>query len=110
MTTQQWIETVRSLGLPTVFTFVLLWIIWRALKAVAPLFEGAYKKHVELVDDLKGSVSKQTELLTVIHEESQGNNAALYHAADALEEIAPKARKEAVERHTSKMRAKLIKK
>ena len=109
MTTQQWIESIRSLGLPTVFTFVLLWIIWRTLKAVAPLFEGAYSKHVELVDDLKGSVSKQTELLTVLHEESQGNNAALYHAADALEELAPKARKDVVSRHTSKMRDKLVK-
>ena len=109
MTTQQWIESIRSLGLPTAFTFALLWIIWRTLKAVAPLFEGAYSKHVELVDDLKGSVSQQTELLPVLHKASQGNNAALYHAADALEEIAPKARNAAVSRHTSKMRDELVK-
>lgn len=108
MTPTQWIESIRALGLPAVFTMTLLWIIWRTLKGVAPVFQGAYEKHVELVDDLKCSVNKQTELLTVIHEETQGTSRAMYHAAHALDEIPPKSRRESVQQHTARMQDEIL--
>lgn len=107
MTMDRWIDLLNSVGLPTVFVLALLIMIWRSLNAVAPFLQEAYRKHIELVEELRSSVSKQTDLLATIHEESKRSNLALRHAADALEEIATPSRKGPVADATGKMRDEL---
>lgn len=105
--TDRWIDLLNSVGLPTFFVLALLMLIWRSLKAIAPFLQEAYRKHIELVEELRMSVSRQTDLLAIIHEESRRSNQALRHAADALEEIATPSRKGPVSRATGKMRDEL---
>ena len=96
METQDWITIVNSIGLPTAFVIFLMWGLWRILRAIAPYFLDSYTKHCELIEELKTSVR-----------DCDKNGQALYHAADALEVLAPASKKEAIRIHTGAMKEDL---
>lgn len=107
MTTDQWLSLINSVGLPTFFLLTLLFICWRSIKGVAPFLKEAYQSHMALVEDVRSSVQEQTRLLQDLQSDSTRSSAALRHAADAIEVIAPEETRMEVAMYTNQMKNSL---
>ena len=107
MTTEQWLNLLHSVGLPTFFLLALLMLCWRSMKTMTPFIKDAYDKHMHLVEDVSTSVQEQTNILKGMKEDTKKSRAALGHAADALEDLAPETNRVAVTIHTNRMKDSL---
>jgi len=107
MTPDQWMGLLNSVGLPTFFLLMLLFIFWRSIKSMAPYIKDGYEKHVDLVESVRGSVREQTNLLQIMQKDTKKSRTALRHAADALEDLAPEENRVAVTIHTDRMKDSL---
>jgi SMC interacting uncharacterized protein involved in chromosome segregation len=77
------------------------------MKAMSPFMKDAYNKHMDLVEDVSTSVQEQTNILKGMQKDTKKSRAALRHAADALEDLAPEANKISVTIHTDRMKDSL---
>jgi|TARA_B100000519_G_C14254534_1_gene444319 threonine dehydrogenase-like Zn-dependent dehydrogenase len=96
VTIQDWQNLITTAGIPTAFLSVIVWMVWKSMRSVAPYLHDAYKRHCDLIEELKVSV-----------QDTKKTNEALSHAANAIEALADEKHKIDVIPHTMAMKEEL---
>jgi hypothetical protein len=81
-----WTAVIRELGFPAAAFAGLAYAIWQVGKFLAPHLSGFFTKHIELVDSLRTSTEKQTDLLEGQAVQFKIHGDTLAHHGKTLEE------------------------
>lgn len=106
---------INSVGLPTALVTVALFAVWYFARIFATHAPSIVAAHNALTESLKDTTEKQadtqcrqTELLEEMHGTITMSSDGLYHAANAIEELADtEEQKRRVAVHTAEMRRRL---
>ena len=83
-----WVETIKTLGLPTVFLVVIVFMLWRGGKwasteVIMPLFQ----RQMVFIDTATKTLTDTQEAATEVKEGQEQGHASLKTISDAITEL-----------------------